>query len=681
MTKNRKKNLVICVAGDLSYHTRWCELKKKGFDLMLIYYGNTKDKYKQDADYYLQTSGMFKLENIAFAVNKYYDIVKNYDAVFLPDDDMDISVSSINFLFKVFYKYGLDLAQPTICSGLIPHSIGKTVPGHILRYSSSVDMGCPIFKTQVLLEMLPLFTLNRSGWGIDRLWSERCKDKKMAMIDCVSLSHKGGLAENYRKRAYYKKIAEAGVDEIRDLSFIIAQYNLKHKEKVYKAVKFPFPLFFLMRIKQFMLDFKLQDLVEIKLLEFYIKLLKHRWMMKLIWRKGYYPFLVKLPLKTFEAVYKFYLLESQRLIDFEVHQAHDSKVVLKTDLYNEAGLISDTKNIIGNLKRTGEVHAIEIQENVRQKAEVALRKTKISNCFLKAGDIRDLPYANDTFDVILDLSTIDHVKPDELGAVFSEYERVLKRAGAMLLIAWIDISNPDAGNIERINDRSSGYQYFFNKEEFLKTLRKHFAIERENTIFYWPDNNNYRLVRFVCSKNTVWQYLLTGGMDSRIELVSEYLKDKVKDRVIVDLDCGHAPLLKYLPDTYKQYIGNDIRDIFPAERNDKCIFYLKKDDELINILTKIDILVALGLGGHEISKEPRESKTCTQTLKRIISKLTPEIVVLEAVNRFLPVLESVEKCAFRYSYKTKHHLDIKPDKDRDWVKHRTLLILEKKHNH
>jgi len=246
MTKQPKKNLVICVVGDFSYHTHWPKRKKRNFDLMLVYYGETKDKYKDDADYYLQTKGLFKLENIAAGVNKYYDVLLGYDAIFMPDDDMRISTSSINRLFKIFHQYKLDLAQPTIGFGDIVHPIYKTVPGCILRYSNLVDIGCPIFKRQLLLEMLPLFTLNRSGYGINYVWSKKFKDKKIALIDGVALTHLKDIAKiKKRDPNYNKTLTESGINGMREMAAIMNQFNASDIKEIHQTIKFPYPVYFL----------------------------------------------------------------------------------------------------------------------------------------------------------------------------------------------------------------------------------------------------------------------------------------------------------------------------------------------------------------------------------------------------------------------------------------------------
>ena len=111
MVNTLKKNIVISVVGDNSYHKQWLKGGRREFDLMLIYYGTRKCVYKEDADYYFEMQGLFKLEAIAEAINKSYHIVRQYNAVFLPDDDIIMSAKEINGLFNIFYKYNFFVGQ------------------------------------------------------------------------------------------------------------------------------------------------------------------------------------------------------------------------------------------------------------------------------------------------------------------------------------------------------------------------------------------------------------------------------------------------------------------------------------------------------------------------------------------------------------------------------------------
>ena len=73
-------------------------------------------------------------------------------------------------------------------------------------------------------------------------------------------------------------------------------------------------------------------------------------------------------------------------------------------------------------------------------------------------------YFYDYFNVIIDLSTIDHINPNDLDRVFSEYERVLKHRGVLLLFAWFDINNLNVYSLNTSKDKPYYNQYFFNKE-------------------------------------------------------------------------------------------------------------------------------------------------------------------------------------------------------------------------
>jgi len=50
-----------------------------------------------------------------------------------------------------------------------------------------------------------------------------------------------------------------------------------------------------------------------------------------------------------------------------------------------------------------------------------------------------LEFDGETFDVVLDLSTIDHVQPKETPVVLFEYHRVLRPGGLLFLVAWCSL--------------------------------------------------------------------------------------------------------------------------------------------------------------------------------------------------------------------------------------------------
>ena len=245
-------------------------------------------------------------------------------------------------------------------------------------------------------------------------------------------------------------------------------------------------------------DVKSNDLGWSSLLGFYIFLQKH-WplFMKYLWKENYYLPFLDFPLNTFGEVYQYYLLESQRIIDFECARRIN---VLKTDLHNEANARPYVGGILGHLKRINEAYSVEIQEEVKEKALGILNHKKRSVILLKSGDVRSLTSENETFELILDLSTLDHIHPAETGRVLSEYERVLKPGGKLLLMVWVNSENYDVG----VDDENQGpeHQFFFGQESLTQEIRKYFSIEKQDVIFIWPysDQGKFHLLRVICGK-------------------------------------------------------------------------------------------------------------------------------------------------------------------------------------
>ena len=131
----------------------------------------------------------------------------------------------------------------------------------------------------------------------------------------------------------------------------------------------------------------------------------------------------------------------------QVLQSIPDGLVLKTDAFNEAeGLHPITEYLPPE-----RAHIIELDMATVRKAR--------KNCpgvTIQEGDIRRLPLEPMTFDLVIDLSTIDHI-PDPHHAI-REYARVLKPGGHLLLISWVYLGR---GTQSRPSSYG-GTQYFFD---------------------------------------------------------------------------------------------------------------------------------------------------------------------------------------------------------------------------
>ncbi len=77
-----------------------------------------------------------------------------------------------------------------------------------------------------------------------------------------------------------------------------------------------------------------------------------------------------------------------------------------------------------------EIHGLDLTVEI-DKVEKLFNKHGVKT-FLKNGSVLSMPYENDTFDTVLLVSILEHLKPDELSQAFSEIHRVLKPGGQVI---------------------------------------------------------------------------------------------------------------------------------------------------------------------------------------------------------------------------------------------------------
>ena len=193
----------------------------------------------------------------------------------------------------------------------------------------------------------------------------------------------------------------------------------------------------------------------------------------------------------YQAILEYYLKRSQ-----EVVLRFEAPNVLKTDLFNEAMGYPIPGGIAANIEAKSVIGVEidpEVTEKARQNYHDYYNQFKVS---YRDGDIRALKQKDQEFDVILDLSTLDHVWPEEVGQVISEYNRVLKQNGEILLIVWVDTEN------NHIEHTFGKYQQKMIGENQLKSeITKYFTIEEERVIFTVHSRPNQSLKEFTLKKH------------------------------------------------------------------------------------------------------------------------------------------------------------------------------------
>lgn len=146
--------------------------------------------------------------------------------------------------------------------------------------------------------------------------------------------------------------------------------------------------------------------------------------------------------------------------------------LLKTDLWNEG--IEYQRDILGQYQdcENFNLYGMDISLVVCYYA-----KSRIKNLHAIQGDIRNLPFEDEFFDIILDLSTLDHIPEDKVPKVLQQYKRVLKKDSILVLIFWYSSFSVKFVYIRR--KRESDTQYYFSLESIKNEVKKRFDILEE----------------------------------------------------------------------------------------------------------------------------------------------------------------------------------------------------------
>jgi len=359
----------------------------------------------------------------------------------------------------------------------------------------------------------------------------------------------------------------------------------------------------------------------------------------------------------YQKVYEYYLQKSQEAINL-----FSSPKILKLDVYNELMAAPIEGGIAKNLKTLGKIFLIDYDQN-----SINQVKEKFPELDIIKGDIKNIPFPDRNFDVLLDLSTIDHINPLDLPKVIFEYSRVLKIGGMVLIIAWFS---------KKPNIKWSSDVYPLYLPYLKKLLNGKFKILKEEICHTEEKGFIYSIL----ARKLPWLHLQTDSLDARYLIAAGYLANKVSGKYIIDLNCGTARLLKYIPHTFALYYGNDILiDIFPNYKN--VLFEKIIDQEVVNKYNKkLDILLVFGYASGHLAKNKWESETLDQSTRDLIKKFEPEIIILDSSYdyeiRFATLKNLIGYIQAIDGYKIVHSIKLSPINNTELAE-RIVYILEK----
>tara|TARA_Y100000592_G_scaffold88298_1_gene143923 strand:+ start:362 stop:1228 length:867 start_codon:yes stop_codon:yes gene_type:complete len=162
----------------------------KDFDVVTYCYDDSGIG-KEYSDLWIHRPGFTKYQNFWHYASFYPQHLKQYDYIWVVDDDMFMSTEDINRMFEMMDSYSIDLGQPSMSlDGMHYVHILVNDPDYSLRYTNFVECSAPIFSRYAMEKVVRTFSETLTGWGWDSLISDMILEhENVAVFDNVKAYH------------------------------------------------------------------------------------------------------------------------------------------------------------------------------------------------------------------------------------------------------------------------------------------------------------------------------------------------------------------------------------------------------------------------------------------------------------------------------------------------------------
>jgi hypothetical protein len=157
---------------------------------------------------------------------------RDYDYVWLPDDDLAATAEDIARLFALCRRFDAALAAPALSADShFAFAITMHNRAFAARATTYVELMMPCFRRDVLERLLPTFALNAKSWafGVDMIWAQMLGHRGLYIFDEVRVTHtrpSGGqrdpVAQEAMRRHARRLMAR---HEVRPLKRTLAGYD------------------------------------------------------------------------------------------------------------------------------------------------------------------------------------------------------------------------------------------------------------------------------------------------------------------------------------------------------------------------------------------------------------------------------------------------------------------------
>lgn len=187
---NQPSILVVLRCGDQSLHPNWVNANAN-FDVVLSYFGDHISYDLTHIKFVHHFKGS-KWQGLYDFFLNHQEVWKDYDYIWLPDDDLNTTVDNLNQFFALCQQYQFDLVQPALTvDSYYSHAMLLKIQGSIYRETNFVEIMMPCFSQKAFQLCWQSFQENKSGWGLEFLWYAILAQHqyKMGIMDITPVHH------------------------------------------------------------------------------------------------------------------------------------------------------------------------------------------------------------------------------------------------------------------------------------------------------------------------------------------------------------------------------------------------------------------------------------------------------------------------------------------------------------
>jgi hypothetical protein len=192
INRTRRRNLVISRVGRNSLHGTWLGAPEtRNWDLYLCPYQDVPlDEPDPDVTVGQVVTGP-KWSGLRQLL-QHWTGWREYDYVWLPDDDIFASQDTINRMFELAAALSFDLCAPALHeASYYAHFSTMRNTRCVARRTGFVEIMAPCFSGQTMARLLPTLALTSTGWGwgLDSLWPKLLDYQGVGVVDATPVLH------------------------------------------------------------------------------------------------------------------------------------------------------------------------------------------------------------------------------------------------------------------------------------------------------------------------------------------------------------------------------------------------------------------------------------------------------------------------------------------------------------